>query len=150
MKKLISVTFTACLLACQFTVVGQLRSTAGMVRATSAASTSPALLVLNSYTKKNGNTTLTLYKGTADKTTKPAENKAIATSNETVSGNTVCRTETRRYTAETMAQEILSPEAVNNIKLGAVYSLVKMQTGDYSTIATNRAPVDTNRRIALS
>ena len=142
MKKLIFVTFTAFLLAGQLTVVGQFRSTAGMVKATSAVSTSPVLMVPNSYTKKNGNTTLTLYKGTADKTTKLAENKAIATSNETVSGNTVCRTETRRYTAETMAQEILSPEAVNNIKLGAVYSLVKMQTGDYSTTATNRAPVD--------
>lgn len=142
MKKLISVVFTAFLLVCQLPVIGQVRSYSGLVRATSAASPSPVLLALNSYTKKNGSTTLTIYKGTAEKTTRPAENKAIATSNETVSGNVVCRTETRRYTAETMAQDILSPEAVNNIKLGAVYSLVKMQTGDYSIVAANRAPVD--------
>jgi len=144
MKKLIPVVLTAFLLACQLPVIGQLRSSgSGFARAAnSPASNSPLLALANTYTKKTGNTTLTIYKGTADKKTKPAENKLIAASGETKEGKTVCRTETRRYTAETMSQDILTPEAVNTIKFGAVYSLVRMQSGDYTTLSANRAPVD--------
>lgn len=143
MKKLLSFVLAGLLLACQLPALAQMRSTGGLMKAANAPiRTTPGMMLANTYSKKIGNTTLTLSKTTADKTTKPAANIVVAATGETKEGTMVCRTETRRYTAETMSQDMLTTEAVNSIKLGAVYSLVRMQNGDYSTVDAGRAPVD--------
>ncbi len=102
----------------------------------------PLAALITTYSKKNGNTTLTLYKATPDKTTKQAVNKVMSSSDEIAEGKMICRTETRRYTAETMNQDILNPQAISNLRLGGVYSLEKMQAGNYATVNTNRLPTN--------
>ena len=98
----------------------------------------PIAALITTYSKKNGNTTLTLYKASPDKTTKQAVNKVMSSSDEIAEGKMICRTETRRYTAETMNQDILNPDAIANLRLGGVYSLEKMQAGNYISVNTNR------------
>ena len=109
------------------------------------ASTIPIFNLLNNYSKKIGTTTFTISKKTPDKKERISENKLVSASAEEVDPtdkHRVCRSETRRYTAETMTQEVLTPEAINNLKLGGVYSLENMQSGNYNAIYTDRLPIN--------
>ena len=108
--------------------------------------TSPLQIMVNSFSKKVGrSTTLTITKRTPDWKTKSAENSIVsATTSEVNPDNIqqVCRTEKHRYTAENLDQDIMNPNALGNIKLGAVYSLENMQSGNYNIISTNRSPIN--------
>lgn len=106
----------------------------------------PSQIFLNSLSKKVGNnTTLTITKRSADWKPKASNNVVLSATNDEVNPSNVqqvCRTETHRYTAENLDQDIMNPNALGLIKLGGVYSLENMQSGNYNTITTNRAPIN--------
>jgi Thiol-activated cytolysin len=113
--------------------------------ATTASTNGFAASLLYTKTKKVGKTTtLSITKRTPDYKTKPTVSNVLNADNEEVSPTNprvVCKTEVRKFTAENMNQDIVDPSAMSLIKLGGVFSLENMQSGNYNCINASRSPI---------
>jgi Thiol-activated cytolysin len=107
--------------------------------------TSSMITLLNTVSKKVGKTT-TVYitKRTPDYKPRPTGSNVVSASDEEVQQDNrfVCRNEVRKFTAENMTQDIMTPEATALIKLGAVYGLQNIQSGNYKTLSIDRSPIN--------
>lgn len=59
---------------------------------------------------------------------------------ESNSGDKICRTEYHTVSAENMNQDVLDVNAINNLRLGGVYSVEELGKGNFTPIEMNRAP----------
>jgi hypothetical protein len=102
---------------------------------------SPVLAALAYPSVKRGNLTYRLQPKAGAYTTPSYKTRLISASEETANDK-ICRTEVRNFTAESMSQDILNPEAIADLRLGAVYDFNDLGRGIFNSAKyANRNPM---------
>jgi len=113
----------------------------GVFNSASSMSNFNALTVTSQI--KRGNLTYYLVKKTGTESNSYTPKVISSTERaDPTDPHRICKTEYRNFKAENMSQDILNPEAISDLRLGAVYDYTDLAKGNFNTgNYTNRNPM---------
>lgn len=68
----------------------------------------------------------------------------VVRSKEKTDGDKICKTEYRKLDVTNLNQDVLNPDDIKYLRLGAIYNLDEFKKGNYNNLTENRTPISLN------